>query len=156
MYICLLINNDHYDTYLNELFFTNRITRFEDSNSSNIKVFSTQFYLQLKEFGPEAVQSWTEKKNIDVFEKKFVVIPIGKSLHWILVVIVNPGHLPMYFRDGVGNPFLLILDSSPFLNYNKIRDKLSSWLTREGLRLQKFSNNDDLNERELPMLKPEG
>ena len=62
----------------------------------------------------------------------------------------------MYFRDGVGNPFLLILDSSPFLNYNIIRDKLSSWLRREGLRLQKFSNNDDLNERELPMLKPEG
>ena len=151
-----MIANDHYDTYLNELFFTNRITRFEDSDCSNIKVFSTQFYSQLEELGPESVKSWTEKKNIDVFEKKFVMIPIGKSLHWFLVVIVNPGHLPIYFSDGSGNPFLLILDSLPFLNYDVISKNVNSWLTKEGLRLQKFSNNDDLNKKRLPILKLQG
>ena len=84
------------------------------------------------------------------------MIPINKSFHWILVVIVNPGHLPSYFSNGGGNPFLLILDSSPFLNHEVIGDNIISWLTKEGLRLQKISNNDDFNKKRLPILNPQG
>jgi Ulp1 family protease len=45
----------------------------------------------LKEKGPEAIASWTEKKNINVFEKKLVFIPVNADLHWSLCVVVNPG-----------------------------------------------------------------
>ncbi len=45
----------------------------------------------LKEKGPNAVTSWTEKKNIDLFQKKFVFIPVNADLHWSLCVVVNPG-----------------------------------------------------------------
>jgi len=45
----------------------------------------------LKEKGPEDIASWTEKKNINVFEKKLVFIPVNADLHWSLCVVVNPG-----------------------------------------------------------------
>ena len=47
----------------------------------------------LKEKGPNAVTSWTEKKNIDLFQKKFVFIPVNADLHWSLCVVVNPGEV---------------------------------------------------------------
>ena len=45
----------------------------------------------LKERGPKAVTSWTGKENIDLFQKKFVFIPVNADLHWLLFVVVNPG-----------------------------------------------------------------
>ncbi|KAG8237674.1 hypothetical protein J437_LFUL015562, partial [Ladona fulva] len=35
------------------------------------------------------VKSWT--KNIDIFEKDFVIIPINESAHWFLAIICFPG-----------------------------------------------------------------
>ena len=46
---------------------------------------------KLKEEGIKAIASWTEKKNINVFEKKLVFIPVNADLHWSLCVVVNPG-----------------------------------------------------------------
>ena len=46
---------------------------------------------KLKDEGSEAIASWTEKKNINVFEKKLVFIPVNADLHWSLCVVVNPG-----------------------------------------------------------------
>ena len=45
----------------------------------------------LKDEGLEAVSKWTENKNINVFEKKLVFIPVNADLHWSLCVVVNPG-----------------------------------------------------------------
>ncbi len=45
----------------------------------------------LKNEGPKAVASWTEKKNINLFEKKLVFIPVHADFHWSLCVLVNPG-----------------------------------------------------------------
>ncbi|WVQ97960.1 hypothetical protein IAU59_005080 [Kwoniella sp. CBS 9459] len=36
----------------------------------------------------ETVKKWTKGKNI--FEKKFVIVPINENYHWYLAVIVNP------------------------------------------------------------------
>jgi len=41
--------------------------------------------------GPTAVTSWTQKKYVDVFQKKLVFIPVNADLHWSLLVVVNPG-----------------------------------------------------------------
>jgi Ulp1 family protease len=45
----------------------------------------------LKDEGLEAVSKWTENKNINVFEKKLVFIPVNADLHFSLCVVVNPG-----------------------------------------------------------------
>jgi Ulp1 family protease len=45
----------------------------------------------LKENGPDAVALWTGKKNINLFQKKLVFIPVNADLHWSLCVVVNPG-----------------------------------------------------------------
>jgi hypothetical protein len=67
-----------------------RMMRNENRQSSPIHIFSSHFYTTLKEDGAEAVASWTSKKNIDIFKKRFVFVPINKSLHWSLCVVVNP------------------------------------------------------------------
>ena len=56
------------------------MTRHEDYHCSNIKIFSTQFYTTLEGKGSTSVEKWTKHKNIDVFEKKFLFIPINKTL----------------------------------------------------------------------------
>ena len=37
----------------------------------------------------ESVRKWTNK--VDVFQKKFLVIPVNENLHWYMAVIYNPG-----------------------------------------------------------------
>ncbi|KAF9113200.1 hypothetical protein BGX27_002041 [Mortierella sp. AM989] len=39
----------------------------------------------------DAVKSWTNK--IDIFSKKYIIIPIHENLHWYLAIISNPGLL---------------------------------------------------------------
>ena len=134
----------------------NRITRYEDRHCSNIKIFSTQFYTKLENEGLESVEKWTRNKNVDVFKKKFLFIPINKTNHWLLVVIVNPGHLPSSYSKGVGEPFVILLDSYPFLDYDKIMSNVYSWLNAEAVRLEKIQNIGGLNEESLPILTPEG
>ncbi|GAA5979361.1 hypothetical protein JCM5350_003880 [Sporobolomyces pararoseus] len=64
-------------------------------------VFNSFFYKKLssgkqtkeaardQRFAPYAlVEKWTKK--FDLFEKKYIVIPINEHLHWYLAVIVNP------------------------------------------------------------------
>ncbi|KNE63572.1 hypothetical protein AMAG_08681 [Allomyces macrogynus ATCC 38327] len=41
--------------------------------------------------GYQHVKSWT--KNVDLFERKMVFVPINENLHWYLAVILNPGKL---------------------------------------------------------------
>ena len=46
---------------------------------------------KLKDEGIKAIASWTENKNINVFDKKLVFIPVNADLHFSLCVVVNPG-----------------------------------------------------------------
>ncbi|KAF9937493.1 hypothetical protein BGZ67_001226 [Mortierella alpina] len=39
----------------------------------------------------DSIKSWTNK--IDIFSKKFIIVPIHESLHWYLAIITNPGLL---------------------------------------------------------------
>jgi Ulp1 family protease len=56
----------------------------------------------LKEKGPKAVASWTGKKNINLFQKKLVFIPVNADLHWSLCVVVNPGKVTNWFDADTG------------------------------------------------------
>ncbi|KAF8881125.1 hypothetical protein BD779DRAFT_1675609 [Infundibulicybe gibba] len=58
-------------------------------------LFTTYFYSKLitkdNQINYSAVECWTAKVNI--FQKKYIIIPINQSLHWFLVIICNPGSM---------------------------------------------------------------
>ncbi len=39
----------------------------------------------------ERVQKWT--KNVDLFEKDFIVIPINEHAHWYMAIVCFPGRM---------------------------------------------------------------
>ncbi|UZJ57330.1 hypothetical protein CBS101457_006650 [Exobasidium rhododendri] len=61
---------------------------------SEIYVFSSFFYKRFNERKQERkrayenVKKWTAKVNI--FDKKYLVIPINEKVHWYLAIVVNP------------------------------------------------------------------
>ena len=90
-------------TYLNDIiidFYLKYL--YEDvlteDQRSRTYIFNTFFYKRLTQkqgtkFSPDQmhglVKKWT--RNVDVFEKDFVVIPVNEHCHWYLVVICFPG-----------------------------------------------------------------
>eukprot|EP00588_Corethron_pennatum_P034698 CAMPEP_0194346062 /NCGR_PEP_ID=MMETSP0171-20130528/105212_1 /TAXON_ID=218684 /ORGANISM="Corethron pennatum, Strain L29A3" /LENGTH=1294 /DNA_ID=CAMNT_0039113135 /DNA_START=141 /DNA_END=4027 /DNA_ORIENTATION=+ len=71
-------------------FYMQWMIRKDDPRTSPVHLFSTHFYTTLKEEGVEAVTKWTAK---NIFEKRFIFIPINGSLHWSLCVVVNPSKI---------------------------------------------------------------
>ncbi|KAJ6508506.1 hypothetical protein C8R45DRAFT_445354 [Mycena sanguinolenta] len=67
-----------------------------------IHVFSSFFYKKLDnkdakdkknkspEKGYESVRKWTAKFNL--FDKKYIIVPINENLHWYLAIIYQPEH----------------------------------------------------------------
>ncbi|KIM89078.1 hypothetical protein PILCRDRAFT_84870 [Piloderma croceum F 1598] len=62
--------------------------------ADQIHVFSSFFYKKLKnntknpEEGYKSVRKWTQK--FDLFQKKFLIVPINEHLHWYLAIIYQP------------------------------------------------------------------
>ena len=75
-----------------------RISRGESQRPmSTVHFFTSHFMTTLKDEGTKAVESWTANKNINVFEKKLIFVPINANLHWSLCVVVNPGYIANHF-----------------------------------------------------------
>ncbi|KAJ7095714.1 hypothetical protein B0H15DRAFT_1019804 [Mycena belliarum] len=57
-----------------------------------IHVFSSFFYKKLNKKntreGYESVRKWTSK--FDLFDKKYIIVPINENLHWYLAIIYHP------------------------------------------------------------------
>ena len=132
--------------------------------------FSTQFFQKIQDQGPESVKSWTKRRDINIFEKKFVFIPINDSLHWSLCVIVNPGKIENAFHSNENPnpkdvpseedaPFLLFLDSLKAHQQVKVKKHIYAWLNLEAKRLNKFQelrNGEPFFRYSLPMFDPKG
>ncbi|KAF8073873.1 hypothetical protein FPV67DRAFT_772567 [Lyophyllum atratum] len=74
------------------------LKRLEESNpelASQVHVFSSFFYKKLNkrnaDEGYESVRKWTTK--LDIFSKKYIIIPINENFHWYLVIIYQPEHI---------------------------------------------------------------
>ncbi|KAF5382633.1 hypothetical protein D9615_003013 [Tricholomella constricta] len=74
------------------------LRRLEESNpelARQIHVFSSFFYKKLHQKnmdeGYESVRKWTAK--IDIFSKKYIIVPINENFHWYLVIIYQPEHV---------------------------------------------------------------
>jgi Ulp1 family protease len=86
--------------------------RKEDRASSPIHIFSSHFYTTLSIEGADAVKSWTARKNIDIFKKRFIFLPVNVEDHWSLCVVVNPANITDGVETGTGPfPCILHLDS---------------------------------------------
>lgn len=100
------------DQYLNDViidFFLNylQLEIMTDEQKSKTHIFSSFFYKRLtttttrqkqteKDVKLSAAQkrharvkSWT--KNVNIFEKDFIIIPINEQSHWFLAIICFPG-----------------------------------------------------------------
>ncbi|GFH57133.1 hypothetical protein CTEN210_13609 [Chaetoceros tenuissimus] len=115
--------------------------------SDQVHVFTTQFYTKLEQEGVESVVSWTAKKNIDIFEKKYVFVPVNKDIHWSLLVIVNPGNIISDDDEEACNrnlehPYVLFMDSLRAHKKSKLQRTLYTWLNKEAARLRKFDRKD--------------
>jgi sentrin-specific protease 7 len=72
-------------------FWMHWITHKEVAHASDAHIFTTHFYTKLVEEGVEDVSQLTVNKDIYIFAKKQIFIPVNLSLHWSLSVVVNPG-----------------------------------------------------------------
>ena len=119
-------------------------TRNEDKLTSPVYMFMSHFYTTLRDNGIEAVKRWTSKKNINIFKKRYVFIPIHGDLHWSLFLIVNPGNFGKD-EEAFG---LFHLDSLGLHNSEKIYKNISGWLKNEYFRI--YPNNPQTQTLKYP------
>lgn len=153
------------DEYLNDTlidFWMLWISRFDDL--SKFHVFSSHFYTSLFEDGSIAVTKWTERKGIDVFDKKFIFVPINKSLHWSLCVVVNPGQILQHpdlrgkdehLDESSPMPCILFLDSLKAHQKTQVAHRIRQWLNSEWQRLHKSSSiPNPFQSKTMPVIDP--
>lgn len=140
--------------------------RKEDRQTSPLHIFSSHFYTTLSEEGTEAVESWTARKNIDIFSKRFIFLPINKSLHWSLCVVVNPMFIiSESCEDDAGidgdtekQPFpcILFLDSLKAHRKDLVARHVRKWLNAEWKRLMapQCGGVNPFNTSTMPVLSP--
>ena len=121
-----------------------RISRGDTPADCPVHFFTSHFFSTLSKHGAKAVTSWTARKKIDVFSKRFIFIPINKSLHWSLCVVVNPGYILNQPNKKTGNPpadsplpCILFMDSLKAHQKSLVANTVREWLNSEWRRLGK-------------------
>ncbi|XP_022519425.2 sentrin-specific protease 3a [Astyanax mexicanus] len=66
-----------------------------DAAPDRVHFFNSFFYDKLRTKGYEGVKRWT--KNVDIFQKKYLLIPIHLEVHWSLVCVNVPDRTITYF-----------------------------------------------------------
>ena len=118
---------DFYLTYLHE-------NKLNKEDAPNVYIFSTMFYKRMltqpssKSLKPDSfeknptlsaaqkrhrrVKGWT--KNVELFSKDMIIIPICEHSHWYLVIVIKPGLIvnapDSEARRLKGEPFFIVLD----------------------------------------------
>ena len=133
-----------------------RISRNNDCKSTNVHFFTSHFFTALTE-GPETVSSWTAKKNINIFDMKFIFIPINEQLHWSLCVVVNCDKISRVKDEPSDKdeiPCLLFFDSLKAHRKKKIASYIRKWIAFEADRLQLSLDSDCLSQETMPIVAP--
>ena len=110
-----------------------RITRKFDPEGASVHCFSSHFFTTLQEGKPAGVEKWTSKRGINVFQKKFIFIPINETLHWSLCVVVNPGEILNAEEDGP-RACILFFDSLKAHRKRRVLTHVKKWLNAEWQR----------------------
>ena len=129
--------------------------------------FTSHFLSTIQDEGPQGVATWTvsKKKRIDVFEKKFIFVPVNGDLHWSLCVIVNPGLIgkAQAESDSLESeldeewPCILFLDSLKMHRKNQIAKIMRAWLNFEWNRSEhKQKGLDPFTVKSMRLVAPKG
>ena len=129
-----------HDTFLNDIIIDFYLTYLHQNmlnkeDASKVCILSTMFYKRMltqsfgKSLKPDSfeknstlcsgqkrhymrVKGWT--KNVDLFSKDMIIIPICEDSHWYLVIVVKPGLIvnapDSEARRLKGEPFFIVLD----------------------------------------------
>ncbi|KAE9533484.1 hypothetical protein AGLY_009122 [Aphis glycines] len=155
------INDILIEFYLND-WYTKKLS---EEDRERTYVFNTYFYTALaKSFNAsdypahytasqirhKQVKRWT--KDVDIFQKDFVFIPVNESKHWFLAVICFPylsGKVNM--KDGTpvnepdddagGYPW-------PRITYSAVRDRSEADPNDEDLRLFDMASRENLSKKQ--------
>ncbi|KAG8936385.1 hypothetical protein FRC02_002609 [Tulasnella sp. 418] len=70
----------------------NRLQATNPALADQIWVFNSFFYKKLSDKGNgyNSVKKWTAK--VDIFQKKYIIVPINEQFHWYLAIIYEPEH----------------------------------------------------------------
>ncbi|KAJ3124991.1 Diacylglycerol O-acyltransferase 2 [Physocladia obscura] len=91
------------------------MNEYTSDKNSDFHVYNTFFYQQLNavdkvtqkkipiEDTYKRVKTWT--KRVNIFEKRFIVVPINERVHWYLAVIWNPG---AYLTNAENDDFSIV------------------------------------------------
>lgn len=108
--------------------------------------------------GFDGVKNWTERKEINVFQKKLIFIPINKNLHWSLAVVVNPGEIERFQNKQDGEsafPCILFFDSLKNRSKEAVARQIRTWLNAEWMRLF-HEQKDPFNPETMKVFAPRG
>jgi len=102
----------------------------------SILLVKAQFYQTLiSQNGLERVMRWFRPKGRDITMFRYILVPINNSLHWTLMVIVNPGLIGTKSSDEPQEEFpcLLYLDSLSHTKkqVEKFAQVIRNWLSKE-------------------------
>ena len=128
-----------HDTFLNDIIIDFYLTYLHENmlnkeDAPNVYMFSTMFYKRMltqpssKSLKPDSfeknsnlsaaqkrhmrVRGWT--KNVELFSKDMIIIPICEHSHWYLVIVIKPGLIvnapDSEARRLKGEPFFIVLD----------------------------------------------
>ena len=96
--------------------------------------------------------SWTKERSIDIFTKRFILLPISDGcLTSSLCVVVNPNYIGNEYlgvEDQRGDqdfPVIWFFDALGVQLKKKIASKVRKWLNREARRLGKFMDLFEIN-----------
>ncbi|XP_013404706.1 uncharacterized protein LOC106169672 [Lingula anatina] len=85
LYVTMLSEQDRQRTHIFSSFFYRRLVQ---KNISRYSTSETQ-NMSTSEKRHNRVKTWT--KNVDIFDKDFIIVPINESAHWFLAIICFPG-----------------------------------------------------------------
>ncbi|KAG2591505.1 ubiquitin-like-specific protease 1D isoform X2 [Panicum virgatum] len=113
----------------------------------DLYMFNTYFYSKLE----EALRNTTSTlgdhdsqfsklrrwwRNVDIFKKAYIILPIHEMMHWSLIIVCMPT------KEGDSGPVMLHMDSLGLHNSQKLFDTVARYLEAEWRHLQKDSSYD--------------
>jgi hypothetical protein len=110
------------------------ISRKEANEEPHIMFFNTQLYSTILLAGASCVINWNEKRGVDIFTKRILVIPVNKDNHWSLCAVYNAGQIAKVDkkdRESVDIPFIMFLDPLDYHSRGQVCQNIRDWLNAE-------------------------
>lgn len=132
----ILSQEDRKRTHIFDTFFYQKLTNSAENKTkeeSNLNAAQRRFM---------RVKNWT--RNVNIFEKDFLIIPINKNVHWYLAIVCYP-YLkePVYLENSKVNS-----DREKYKEHNKQKKlKLSEEIELESIS-NDLSSNDEAEEED--------